>query len=71
MESDPVLTPRETEVLELSAKGFQKSEIAELLGISKHTVVAHGRSIHRKLAVTSRTAAIYEAVNLGIIKLKE
>lgn len=66
-----VLTTREVEVLKLFAKGFSTPEIAELLDISPHTVIAHGRSIHRKLEVGSRTAAVYEAVNLGIIRLPE
>jgi DNA-binding NarL/FixJ family response regulator len=65
----PSLTEREVSVLELLAKGFSSTEIAELLGISRHTVITHSRNIHRKLEVSSRSAAIFEAVNLGLIKL--
>lgn len=67
----PTLTQRELEVLELLGKGFSSSEIAELLKVSRHTVITHSRSIHRKLEVSSRSAAIFEAINLGLIRLRE
>lgn len=65
----PRLSPRELEVLELLAKGFAPREIANLLDISVHTVVTHSRTIHRKLEVSSRAAAVFEALSLGLIKL--
>lgn len=63
------LTAREAEVLGLAAKGFAFRECAELLGISPHTVTAHVRKIYKKLAVTSKGEAVYEAVQLGLIEL--
>ena len=39
--------------------------------MSVHTVTTHVKSIYRKLAVNSRGAAVYEAVQLGIIKLQK
>ncbi len=65
----PSLTARETEVLQLIAKGFSFSEIGDLLGISTHTVTTHVRKIYGKLEVRSRGAAVYEAVSLGIIEM--
>jgi DNA-binding NarL/FixJ family response regulator len=65
-----LLTAREREILTLVAKGFSVPEISELLHISEHTVTTHVRHIYRKLEVTSRSQAIYEAVNLGLIDLK-
>ncbi len=65
------LTPRETEVLKLVAKGFSAQESAELLKISTHTVVSHVRKIYRKLSVSPRGEAVYEAVQLGLIELEE
>lgn len=65
----PSLTGRETEVLELIAKGFGYAEIARLLGISAHTVTTHVRHIYGKLEVRSRGEAVYEAVSLGLIRL--
>jgi len=67
----PHLTEREHEVLSLIAKGFSFPEIAGLLSISAHTVTTHVRHIYEKLEVTSRGSAVYEAVQLGLIRLEE
>jgi DNA-binding NarL/FixJ family response regulator len=64
---DTGLSPRESEVLSLVAKGFSFSEIARLLEISQHTVTAHVKKIYQKLAVHSRGEAVYEAGKLGLI----
>src|SRR5690606_22889847 len=45
----PELTPRETEILRGIAKGFTYTELAEWLGISRHTVPVHIKNIYRKL----------------------
>ncbi|MFM2416745.1 MAG: hypothetical protein RL385_1468 [Pseudomonadota bacterium] len=65
----PKLSPRECEVLELLAKGFSPREIGDLLHISAHTVITHTRAIHRKLEVSTRAAAVFEALSLGLIRL--
>lgn len=62
------LTEREHEILRLVAKGFKFAEIAELLAISRHTVKAHVRHIYDKLEVDSRSTAVYEALQLGLVK---
>jgi len=67
----PRLTEREVEVLKLIAKAFSYAEIAELMGISAHTVTTHIKNLYRKLAVHSRSEAVFEAVQMGIIDLKE
>jgi DNA-binding NarL/FixJ family response regulator len=61
------LSARETEVLAFIAKGFSFAEIARLLGISPHTVIAHVKKIYQKLAVHSRGEAVYEAGKMGLI----
>jgi DNA-binding NarL/FixJ family response regulator len=66
----PVLSAREHEILSLIAKGFRVPEVAELLKIADRTVTTHVQHIYRKLEVSSRSEAIYEAVNLGLIDLK-
>ncbi len=66
----PALTSRELEILALVAKGFSVAEVGEMLGISGRTVTTHVQHIYRKLEVSSRAEAIYEAVNLGLIELK-
>jgi DNA-binding NarL/FixJ family response regulator len=63
------LTPRETEVLQLVAKGFSFTEIADMLGMSIHTVISHVKHIYSKLSVGSRGEAVFEAVQLGLIRL--
>jgi len=67
----PRLSGREQEVLGLVVKGFTYPEIAELLGVSRHTVTTHVRGIYRKLSVSSRGEAVYEALQLGLVKLDE
>ncbi len=64
----PRLSPRELEVLNLIAKGFSYAEIAGLLGLTAPTVATHTRGIYRKLDVHSRGEAVYEALQLGLVK---
>lgn len=61
------LTSRETELLRLTAKGLTFDSIGELLGISPHTVVSHVKKIYRKLAVHSRSEAVFEAGQMGLL----
>ena len=63
------LTPRETELLQLFVKGITYKEAADMLDISRHTVGDHMKSIFRKLAVKTRSEAVYEAVSKKFIHL--
>ena len=54
----PILTPRQTRVLQLVAAGHPDRRIARLLGISTRTVHSHLQNIYRALGVTSRTEAL-------------
>lgn len=65
----PELTPRETEIIKGIAKGFTYAELAEWLGISRHTVPVHIKNIYRKLAANNRSEAVYEAQKRGLIRL--
>ncbi|MDQ8183844.1 response regulator transcription factor [Pelagicoccus sp. SDUM812005] len=60
------LSERETEVLELLAKGLQKKEIADQLSISITTVADHVRRIYCKLEVPNAPSAIHRAHELGL-----
>lgn len=62
------LTTREREVLEGLAKGLTFKELAGLHGISAFTVGDHVKAIYRKLEVNSRSEAIFEAAQSGLIK---
>ncbi len=64
------LTSRERDVLEVLARGFTYEEAAQVLGVSFHTVASHVKHIYGKRAVSSRSEAVYEAVQLGILKLE-
>lgn len=64
------LTARERETLETLARGFTQREVAEILGVSPHTVVSHVKAIYQKMSVNSRSEAVYEAVMSGLIKLE-
>ena len=63
-----ILSPRETEVLTYIAKGFSFNEIADLLGMSAHTVTTHVKRIYQKLAVHSRGEAVFEATQMGLLR---
>lgn len=63
----PVLTPREIEILTMVSKGFTNKEIAELMTLSHLTVECHVRNIYKKLAVRSRTEAVFEARAHGFL----
>lgn len=66
-EAHDLLTPREIEILKLFSKGLSYRGAADVLGISPHTVGDHVKTIHQKLSVHSRTEAIFEARQLGLI----
>ena len=59
----PALTPRETEVLGLIARGLPNKQIASQLGLGLRTVESHVSSLLGKLGVTSRTEAALYAVS--------
>ena len=55
-------------MLLLLVKGVTFTEIGGLLKISAHTVTSHVKHIYRKLEVRSRAEAVYEVLQLGILK---
>lgn len=64
----PVLSPKETEVLQLLAEGEPAKGIAARLGLSVHTVDSHLRSIYRKLGAANQSAAVARAFRWGLLK---
>ena len=63
------LSARETQILELIAKGFRNKEIAGELGIGHETVQTHIKRLFAKLHVSDRTAAVTVALSRGIVHL--
>lgn len=62
-----LLSPRESEVLELIARGYAYAEIAKLQGVTMHTVQSHIKNLYAKLAVHSRSEAVFEATRMGLL----
>jgi DNA-binding NarL/FixJ family response regulator len=58
---------REDDVLTLISKGYSLQEVGEILHLSVNTIKTHVRRIYKKLAVNSRSEAIYEARALGLL----
>jgi DNA-binding NarL/FixJ family response regulator len=61
------LSAREMEVLSLAAKGYSYGEIAGLLSLTPSTVSSYTKTIYEKLAVSSRSEAVYEATRIGLL----
>lgn len=67
-ETDKHLTPRQQAVLECVAAGKSNKQIAYELGLTEGTVKLHVTAILKILGVYNRTAAVIEAVKLGLVK---
>jgi DNA-binding NarL/FixJ family response regulator len=61
------LSPRESEVLDLIARGFIYLEIADRMGVSVSTVQSHVRNIYGKLGVHNKAEAVFEARQCGLL----
>jgi DNA-binding NarL/FixJ family response regulator len=62
----PALTPRESQVLGLIAKGQTNRQIARALGVSEKTVKTHVTNLLRRIGAADRTQAALWAVRHGI-----
>jgi DNA-binding NarL/FixJ family response regulator len=65
----PSITPRETEILQLIAKGLSNAEAAKVLTLSRATVRTHLEHIYAKLSVTNRVEAVTEGIRQGLIEV--
>ncbi len=61
------LSARETEVLMLAGRGLTNAQIGRELFVSEATVKTHLLRAYAKLGVSSRTAAVTRAMELGVL----
>jgi two-component system response regulator NreC len=64
---EPVLSPREDEIMRLLVEGYSNSEIAEKLVVSPSTIHSHRSNLMNKLGLSSRYELIQYARQNGMI----
>lgn len=67
-EQRPDLSPREVEILQLTAGGSSAADIAERLFLSRATVKTHLQHVYEKLGVADRAAAVAEGMRRGLVR---
>jgi DNA-binding CsgD family transcriptional regulator len=63
-----ILTERETDCLNWTAAGKTSAEIADILGLSEHTVNHYLNRAAKKLDTVNRTQAVAKALRIGLIR---
>jgi DNA-binding NarL/FixJ family response regulator len=63
-----ILTERESQVVKLVAEGASSKEIAQVLGISIHTVDRHRENVLRKLGIGDRVALTRFAIRHRLVE---
>ncbi|HEY7216230.1 MAG TPA: response regulator transcription factor [Thermoanaerobaculia bacterium] len=66
-QAEPLLTPRELEIVRMIARGLRNRAIAEQLQISEGTVKIHLHNIYEKLEVSGRGELAFHARNKGLV----
>ena len=67
MTRDDALTPRETEILGLVARGLSNRDIAARLVLSEKTVRNHVERTYAKIGTTNRVGASLYALQHGLV----
>ena len=62
------LSPRQLEMLNYVAKGFNNAEIANMVGIGRDCVKAHLSAAFTRLNASSRSEAVAIAIRLGLLQ---
>jgi DNA-binding NarL/FixJ family response regulator len=65
--SASILTDREETVLQYLARGYTYGELAKAMGVTINTIQTHIRGLYAKLEVHSKSEAIFEAKQLGLL----
>jgi two-component system, NarL family, nitrate/nitrite response regulator NarL len=66
-DQERLLTPREDEILRMTAQGMSAPDIARELHLGATTVKTHLQRVYEKLGVSDRAAAVAEAMRRGIL----
>jgi LuxR family maltose regulon positive regulatory protein len=66
-QGSPILTPKESEVLNLLGRGLPNKAIARVLDVSSETVKFHLKNVFVKLSASSRSHALDRARMLGLV----
>jgi len=69
VDPEPLLTPRELEILKRCKDGKSRPEIGEILSISPKTVEFHLRGIMDKLGASNQISAVVIALQRGLLEL--
>lgn len=64
----PILSPRQSEVLEFLKEGLTNPEIAAKLGVTERTVKAHCQEVFDRLGARNRTAAVAAAMRMNLFE---
>ncbi len=65
------LTPRQREVLALTAQGFSMKEVALMLNISVKTVETHRSNLMERLDLHNVPRLVHYAIKAGLISLED
>lgn len=65
------LPPRQFEVVCLLAKGFERTEIADIVGISKRSVDSHRLRALKTLELRNNVELAHWAISKGIVEVEE
>jgi DNA-binding NarL/FixJ family response regulator len=66
-QSNKVLTARQSEILQLFARGLSYQEVAAQLLVSTQTIKNHASAIYERLGVKNKTEAVFEARATGMV----
>jgi DNA-binding NarL/FixJ family response regulator len=67
---NPMLTPRELQVLRLVARGNSNKAIGRELGLTEGTVKTYLRRLRQRLGARDRTHAVIHALSLGLVDVE-
>jgi DNA-binding CsgD family transcriptional regulator len=66
--AERLLTEREETVLKYLSRGYSYGELAKEMGVTINTIQTHIRGLYTKLEVHSKSEAIFEAKQLGLLE---